>query len=124
MRRCTVCDSYYPNPRCPACQPEIEDETEEEPETMKQTHRTFYYIFVRPYGSRIWTQHIKETENGFVPFVATTPEDADYEVVRIVESSETYCARVVPIDHPDEIDTAQYAQMAAGDTRYFTGNYQ
>jgi hypothetical protein len=25
MRRCTVCDSYYPNPRCPACQAPVED---------------------------------------------------------------------------------------------------
>jgi hypothetical protein len=25
MRRCTTCDSYEPNPRCPACQPRIEE---------------------------------------------------------------------------------------------------
>jgi hypothetical protein len=25
MRRCTTCDSYEPNPRCPACQPKIEE---------------------------------------------------------------------------------------------------
>ena len=26
MTRCTLCDSYYPNPRCPACQPRIEED--------------------------------------------------------------------------------------------------
>ena len=26
MTRCVTCDSYYPNPRCPACQPRIEED--------------------------------------------------------------------------------------------------
>ena len=26
MTRCTVCDSYHPHPKCPACQPRIEED--------------------------------------------------------------------------------------------------
>ena len=40
MTRCATCDSYYPNPRCPCCQPRIEEEeieTEEEEEPTEPT---------------------------------------------------------------------------------------
>ena len=40
MRRCTTCDSYYPNPRCPACQPRIEEEDETENEEQTDTMKT------------------------------------------------------------------------------------
>lgn len=86
---------------------------------MTMTHRTFYLIFVRPPGSHIWTQHIKMPHKGTaIPFTATTVLQANQEAMRVVETTR-YCARVVTVNHPSEIDTLQYAQFADGDSRYY-----
>lgn len=79
-----------------------------------KTHRTAYLIFVRPPGSGMWTQHMKGSN---VPYTSYTREIAEREAVGVTVSK-NYCTRVVPIEHPREVDETLYATMADGDVRF------
>ena len=79
--------------------------------------RTAYLIFIRPPGSQMWTQHMKPTCTGPIPWVSYVVDTANEEARRICDEGK-YCARVVPVHHQREIDDARYALMADGDTRY------
>jgi hypothetical protein len=80
---------------------------------MKPT-KTHYFIFVRPPGSLTWTMH---TRTSSAPWRSGIAEEANREAQNIAEHS-TFCARVVPIDLPPELDSEQYALFADGDTIY------
>jgi len=79
--------------------------------------RTAYLIFVRPPGSGMWTQHLKWVTDTHIPWVSYKRADAEKEAVRVT-IAKNYCTRVVPIEHPREIDETLYAQMADGETRF------
>jgi hypothetical protein len=81
---------------------------------MKNT-RTAYLIFVRPPGSQMWTQHMKAQKG--IPYTSYKRQEAEYEAVRVT-CAKHYCTRVVPVEHPREIDEALYSQMADGDVRF------
>jgi len=81
--------------------------------------RTSYLIFVRPPGSHMWTQHMKKTDTGPIPWVSYDIDKANAEAVHICDQGK-YCSRVVPIDHPREIDQERYAMLADADTIYFS----
>lgn len=67
----------------------------------------WYYIFVRPIGSKIWTQHAKMTENKhFIPWTSSDPEAAADEAETIAINS-NMSVNIVEIDQPMEIDDEQ-----------------
>ena len=84
---------------------------------MKDT-RTAYLIFVRPPGSQMWTQHTKHFDGAPIPWTSYKLADAEQEAMRVMRLK-SYCTRVVPIEHPKEVDTNLYSQMADGDIRFY-----
>lgn len=79
--------------------------------------KTHYFIFVRPPGSGMWTLHC--FPSGFhTPWRDTRHELANSEAKRIVDNTR-YCARVVGVELPDEVDDGTpYALLADGDSMY------
>jgi hypothetical protein len=81
--------------------------------------RTSYIIFVRPPGSQMWTQHMKRTDTGPIPYTSYSADKANDEAIKICDQGK-YCARVVAIDHPRETDEDRYAMLADADSIYFS----
>lgn len=80
-------------------------------------NRTIYLIFVRPTGSSIWTQQMKESG---IPWRFDKPSEADEFAVTLANRNK-FCVKVVSIKVPkdsDDIDHPKYAMLSDGDTLY------
>ncbi len=69
---------------------------------MKVPQR-WYLIFVRPPGSRIWTQHTKKVDNGnWIPWTHSNALVA-VEEARMVFARSGWSANIVDVDHETDI---------------------
>lgn len=82
---------------------------------MRLASKERYLIFVRPPGSRMWTQHMKR--HG-IPYTAFNAEEAMEAAIAIAESQK-YCTQVCKVELKQEIDTELKATSHDYDTTYF-----
>ena len=83
---------------------------------MRLASKERYLIFVRPPGSRMWTQHMKENGN---PYLSFSEEQALDDACKIVEEGK-YCAHVAKVELKREIDTILKATTSGLDVTYFS----
>ena len=72
-----------------------------------------YIIFVRPPGSLTWTLHMR----GLGPWRDGRIEEANQTAITIATQLK-YCAVVVPVKLPQELDSELYAIMGDGDIQW------
>ena len=82
---------------------------------MKLASKQRYLIFVRPPGSRMWTQHMKK--HG-IPYTAFDAKEAMDTAIAISEGGK-YCTQVCKVELKQEIDTELKATSHDYDTTYF-----
>jgi len=71
---------------------------------MKNTFpQRWYLIFVRPPGSKVWTQHTKQVETGhWIPWTHSNPLKVTEEARRVFMHS-GWSVNVIDIDHEVEV---------------------
>ena len=85
---------------------------------MKLASKERYLIFVRPPGSRMWTQHMKAKG---VPYVSFNPDQAFQEACNISEKGQ-YCTQVCKVELRPEIDTVLKATTHDLDKTYLVSS--
>jgi len=67
----------------------------------------WYLIFVRPPGSKIWTQHQKKVDSGhWIPWTHSNPQKAAEEANKIFINT-GYSVNVIDIDHEVDVHDEQ-----------------